>query len=247
MAAMMMVVLACSIPGTPAPAPAVTEPPATQAPSVTQTPVPVLPASPPDLPVLTNPSLTALDMLDSLNGWGTTETSLVRTLDGGLTWYDITPPGAGSLGYPASVFFLDPATGWVVMAGSDFMTGTLAYTIDGGFSWTLVAVPFAGGQIDFLNATTGFILVGRGSRFFGCGCVFQRGWGCHLDSGVYHATWRRGRCEYLTVQWTEKWHHLFRQSAWLGGGQYSHGRVCLFICQFRWRPCLEQTGCKPAC
>ncbi|MFH2038047.1 MAG: hypothetical protein ABIJ65_01295 [Chloroflexota bacterium] len=117
----------------------------------------------PNMQSINSPSLIDLSMFDLENGWGVTETSLVRTLDGGLTWYDITPPGVSSLGYSASIFFLDPDTGWVVIAGPDFLNGTLMVTTDGGLNWSSVAVPFAGGQIDFIDHRTGFILVGRGA------------------------------------------------------------------------------------
>ena len=163
---MLLAILACSLPGIPAPVTA-TETPATEMPTSIPLPSPtpdaILSALVPDLPVINNPSLLQIHMLDLMNGWGMTETSLVRTVDGGLTWYDMTPPGVSSLGYSTSAFFLDENTGWVVIGASDFLNGTLEITTDGGSSWSSVAVPFAGGQIDFINATTGFILVGRGA------------------------------------------------------------------------------------
>jgi photosystem II stability/assembly factor-like uncharacterized protein len=116
-----------------------------------------------DLPELSVPSLVRITMIDLINGWGLTDTKLVRTVDGGSTWIDITPTGVIDLGYSASVFFLDPDTGWVVIPGSDHMTGKIAFTRDGGASWSFERVPFDGGQIDFINATTGFILVNRGA------------------------------------------------------------------------------------
>lgn len=162
----MLAVLACSLPGAVTPGPA-TETLATEAPTsipmATPTSEPVVNAPLPDLPIMGNPDLTQFHMLDLMNGWGTTETSLVRTVDGGSIWYDMTPPGASSLGYTASVYFLDALTGWVVMGGTDFYSGTMALTTDGGSSWSSVAVPFSGGMIQFINASTGFILVGRGA------------------------------------------------------------------------------------
>jgi photosystem II stability/assembly factor-like uncharacterized protein len=101
-------------------------------------------------------------MFDLLNGWGTTETSLARTVDGGSTWYDMTPPGVSSLGYAANVYFIHPDRGWLVIPSSDLLTGTLVDTVDGGATWTSRAVPFPGGQIQFIDAANGFILVGRG-------------------------------------------------------------------------------------
>jgi len=155
-------VVACS-PVTPTPV----QVPATEIPSVQPTATALPVASPTmdlsKLPVIANPSLLGFDMLDFKNGWGYTDTNLVRTEDGGVTWVDITPSGLSSLGYSASVYFLDPLSGWVVTAAQDFVNGTLYYTTDGGFNWTSLSVPFSGGQIDFINASTGFILVGRGA------------------------------------------------------------------------------------
>jgi photosystem II stability/assembly factor-like uncharacterized protein len=163
---LVLAVLACSFPSIPSPTPDTqateTGVPATVQ-SVAGTPVGISPTPMPDLPLIANPSLTRITMVDLLNGWGLTETKLVRTADGGLTWYDVTPAGVTSLGYSASVFFLSPERGWVVIPGADFTTGTLLYTVDGGLTWTSLAVPFGGGQMDFINTSTGFILVGRGA------------------------------------------------------------------------------------
>ena len=162
---MILATLACSLPGIPAPV-QVTETPETEAPTSLPVPSPtpdsILPAALPDLPVISNPALVQINMLDLLNGWGTTETSLVRTVDGGLTWYDMTPPGVISLGYSASVFFIHPDRGWMVTPGSDFSTGTMFDTIDGGVTWSSQPVAFPGGQIVFVDSANGFILVGRG-------------------------------------------------------------------------------------
>jgi len=51
----------------------------------------------------------------------------------------------------------------MVIPNSDFSTGTLVDTIDGGVTWSSLAVPFPGGQIEFIDAARGFILVGRGA------------------------------------------------------------------------------------
>ena len=157
---------ACSLPGN-STAETATESSATEVPTnlpqASPTSDTLSPANLPDLPIINNPGLIQFNMLDVMNGWGITDTNLVRTVDGGSTWYDMTPPGVSNLGYSASVFFLDPLTGWVVIAGADFINGTLEITTDGGSTWSSVAVPFAGGLIDFINATTGFILVGRGA------------------------------------------------------------------------------------
>ena len=51
-----------------------------------------------DAALVDAPQLTSIHMLDELNGWGITETAVLRTNDGGVTWYDLTPPGLTDLG-----------------------------------------------------------------------------------------------------------------------------------------------------
>lgn len=152
-----LVVVACS-PGAPTPENTpVAQPPATEIPVATS------PSDLSTLPAVVNPSLAGFEMLDALNGWGVTDTSLVRTMDGGVNWTDITPSGVTSLGYSANVYFLDPLTGWLVVASPDYINGTIFHTSDGGINWSSLPVPFSGGQIDFINASSGFILVNRGA------------------------------------------------------------------------------------
>lgn len=114
-------------------------------------------------PLISHPELTGFDMFDENNGWGVTETNLVRSVDGGESWYDITPPGVASMGYSASVYFLDPDNGWLVAPSADYQTGMIYATHDGGLIWTSSAVQFPGGSFNFIDQTNGFILVGRGA------------------------------------------------------------------------------------
>ena len=138
--------------------------PATSAPTVpaatdTATPLPATPApSLPTLPVATALSIQSLYMLDLNNGWALTDTGVVRTADGGSTWYNSTP--AGLNGAPASPFFLNASTGWVAASAGDPTTGTLFYTSDGGATWSSTSVPFGGGSLHFIDAKNGWEMVG---------------------------------------------------------------------------------------
>ena len=110
------------------------------------------------LPLAASPAIQTLDMLDANNGWALTDTSVVRTMDGGATWYNATP--ASLDGAPARPFFLDTSTAWLSVGAGDTTTGTLYHTTDGGVTWTSTTVPFVGGSLQFIDPMNGWDLVG---------------------------------------------------------------------------------------
>ena len=57
-------------------------------------------------------------MIDSLNGWATGDSYLLRTTDGGLTWYNFTPPGVSTF---SGAFFKDSNAAWVLTALSPML------------------------------------------------------------------------------------------------------------------------------
>ena len=147
-----------AVTNTVAPLPA-TAAPAVPAVTATASPVPATVAPTlPALPVATSPSIQFLTMLDLNNGWAVTDTGIVRTTDGGSTWYNATPTGWN--GAPASPFFLDDRTSWLAVGANDPTTGTLYHTSDGGAIWTSTAVPFGGGSLHFIDPMHGLEMVG---------------------------------------------------------------------------------------
>lgn len=108
------------------------------------------------LPLVESPNLWFFYFMDESFGWGTTETKVVRTDDGGVTWYDATPPGLDFVGYNANVF-LDVKTAWML---SD---NVLYHTTDGGSSWTSSPVPFSYAGLQFLDASNGFAMADLGA------------------------------------------------------------------------------------
>lgn len=140
--------------------------PATPAPYAPDTPSPAII----DAPLVDSPLLVAVHFVNSLDGWGVTETQVVRTNDGGITWYNVTPPGLNETGYSVRLEVLDTGHAWVQMPDSDNYPhgGTLYRTSDGGLSWTSSPSPFSGGDIHFLDADNGWALadlgVGAGSN-----------------------------------------------------------------------------------
>jgi len=95
------------------------------------------------LPYIASPSIQFLDMLDVNNGWALTDSSVARTTDGGVSWYNVTP--ASLSGIQASSFFLDANTGWVT--GSIPAAGEvyLYVTHDGGVIWSKQELPLPAG------------------------------------------------------------------------------------------------------
>jgi photosystem II stability/assembly factor-like uncharacterized protein len=178
------------------------------------------------------PALLEFEFLNELDGWGITETKIVRTNDGGFTWYEVTPPDVDTIGESLETFFLDNEHVW--LQRPDFNNfpnnGLLYHTADGGLTWSVSSTPFSGGDLNFVDPENGWILadlgVGAGSNAV---AVFQT-----TDGG---ATWMQtytndpnqpdagdslplGGLKSDLVP-------LDMQTAWVGGVVYSPGTVYL--------------------
>ena len=155
-------------PSLPASTPPVSASPATPAPASPVTPIPsatetaVLPA----LPAVVSPALVRIDFQDDNNGWGIAVNAngyVLRSLDGGSSWLNATPPGIARIGLSANLTVLDTNTAWVLVPGTDFFSGTLYRTSDGGMTWSSNSVPFGGALMQFLDNNHGFALADRGT------------------------------------------------------------------------------------
>ena len=127
----------------------------------TVTPTAIPPSATPAPAPVASPAIQNFKMLDANNGWAVSSANVLRTSDGGATWLNVTPNGVASLSYPAA-FFMDAGRAWIVIPGADDTSGTLYRTQDGGSNWSSSPVAFAGGDLKFLDAQNGFILVGLG-------------------------------------------------------------------------------------
>jgi photosystem II stability/assembly factor-like uncharacterized protein len=179
------------------------------------------------------PVLLEIQFLNELDAWGITETEIVRTNDGGITWYDVTPEDLTETGATVETFILDKDHVWVQKP--DFNNfpnnGLLYHTADGGLSWAISSTPFSGGDLSFIDENHGWMLadlgVGAGSNAV---AVFQTG-----DGG---ATWIQtytndpnnpesadslplGGIKADLVP-------LNMQTAWVGGVVYAPGTVYLY-------------------
>lgn len=171
LAALMLVILACTAIGTPLPgsdsiASSETEAgPSTKVPN-TPAPFPGDPPLPPTIaaPTVSSPGITSLRMLTELDGWAISENSILRTTDGGSTWYNVSPAGGTVFGFGTAHTFLDASHAWVVVAdvGDPAGSGLLYRTGDGGLTWTAYPVPFGGGDMTFVDQTHGWIMTSLG-------------------------------------------------------------------------------------
>lgn len=150
---LLLLITACNVPSTP-----VTE----------ETPAPYSPDTPlpPTInaPLVESPALVSIHFFNELDGWGVTETQIIRTNDGGITWYDVTPQGLAEAGYSIELFALDHDNIWAHKPDfSNFPnSGVLYYTSDGGMTWTNRTTPFSGADIQFLDANNGWALADLG-------------------------------------------------------------------------------------
>ncbi len=186
-----------------------------------------------DAPLVDGPSILSINMVDIVNGWGITETQIVRTNDGGVTWYNVTPQGITETGYSVSSHFFDSTQAWLQFADPNNYPngGTMYHTSDGGLTWASNATPFSSGDISFVDSTNGWVMadlgVGAGSMAVS---VFQTN-----DAGV---SWERtytndpnldgegdtlplGGLKYSITP-------INMQTAWISGVVYAPGTVYLF-------------------
>jgi photosystem II stability/assembly factor-like uncharacterized protein len=168
-----------------------------------------------------------------LDGWGVTETQIVRTNDGGITWYNVTPPNLTEAGYSVDIFTLNNSRVWLQLPdNANFPnSGTLYRTINGGLTWANFETPFSSGNLSFIDADNGWMLadlgVGAGSNAI---AVFRTS-----DSGT---TWNQtytndpnlaGAGESLPLGGIKNGlTALNTQIAWVYGVTYASGAIYLY-------------------
>jgi photosystem II stability/assembly factor-like uncharacterized protein len=191
-----------------------------------------LPPSTIQAPVIPSPRLISIHMFDENHGWGITETQIARTLNGGVSWFDVTPPDMKGDLFGVSSEFTDAMHAWILITEPpDYQAGTLFRTSDGGQHWSSSTTPFGAGDLEFVDANTGWMMsdlgVGAGSMAVS---VFQT-----TDGG---ATWTRtytndssleGAGESLPRSGIKNQiTPLNSQTAWISGIIYSPGTIYLY-------------------
>ena len=129
-----------------------------QPPTITPPSPTVTPPTVPPPPIVTTPNINDLQMMDSTNGWATGNSYVLRTADGGATWYNVSMPNVSSV---RNGFFQTPSKGWVFATDASSDTVSLFRTTNGGTTWTAYHnLPFNGGTIQFLDDLNGFVMTG---------------------------------------------------------------------------------------
>lgn len=184
-------------------------------------------------PLIDSPDILNIEMIDETNGWGVTEQEIVRTDDGGVTWYNVTPQGLTETGYSIFPEFLDEQHAWLQFADSNNYPngGTIYKTNDGGLTWQSFDTPFSAGDLRFIDENNGWILadlgVGAGSMAVS---VFQTNNGGETWDRVYtNDPNLEGSSDSLPLSGIKiLLVPLDMQTAWIGGVVYANGSVYLF-------------------
>ncbi|HEY7125280.1 MAG TPA: hypothetical protein VH540_15105 [Ktedonobacterales bacterium] len=100
-----------------------------------------------------------LRMMTATTGWAIAGERLVRTVDGGAHWRDVTPSALHDVRSLLQSRFLSDSVGWVWTVQSG--TTSLFRTTNGGQTWQQGAVFHSSGYVSltFLNAQDGWALV----------------------------------------------------------------------------------------
>lgn len=144
-------------------------------------------------------NIASIHMVDAMTGWAMSQESLLRTVDGGASWTDVTPKGIGSLREGTwSVYDMQTVCAVFNVESS---TGITIYrTTDGGRKWEsaqINTIPDHGRvtSLAFLDSTHGWLLISygaaMGSESIG---VFQTSDGA--------ATWKLTRTQDGGMSWT---------------------------------------------
>ncbi len=202
---------------------------------VTQGPTLAPPTTAPvaiNAPKISSPSLVSIRMMDEKNGWGIDDTHVVRTDDGGTTWYNVTPQGATQLGYSATYDFLDELHGWVLISDpSNPLVGTLYRTADGGVSWKTSTVNFTSHNILFIDQKNGWAMadLGAGAGSMGI-AVYQTTDGGDTWTQTYtNDPNQTGAGDSLPLGGIKDGMSILdMKTAWIGGVTYSPGTIYLY-------------------
>lgn len=143
------------------------------------------------------PGLLSIYMVNEKVGWALGKNFILRTVDGGQTWSDITPPGASKTSLEVAGEFLDVEAAWVAVINDREPTLTVYRTINGGQSWH---------EVEVIPKT-------RSGRIYEASLSFsdrKHGW---LMVGLEHGMSSRPGELYQTTDGGEHWRLVAKNSA----------------------------------
>jgi len=107
-------------------------------------------------------NLASIHMVNTMTGWALNQGFLLRTVDGGISWTNVTPKGINSLN-EGTLSVYDTQTVWVVFNKELSTSITVYRTSDGGQIWESAEInttPYHGRvtSLDFVDSTHGWLL-----------------------------------------------------------------------------------------
>lgn len=109
--------------------------------------------------------LLSTDMVNETIGWALDEKSLLRTVDGGQRWINVTPPGGQNAGRGIEAEFLDANTSWIAVLNDSEPQLIVFRTTDGWKSWEGTVVKkeakgdLYGVFLDFIDPLHGWLML----------------------------------------------------------------------------------------
>jgi photosystem II stability/assembly factor-like uncharacterized protein len=186
-------------------------------------------------PVVAPPDLISIHMQDEKNGWGINDTNILRTVDGGVTWYKVGPAKVSSLGYSVIADFLTAQEGWVLVPDpTDMLVGALYHTNDGGTTWSSSSVPFGGGVLNFIDSKQGWMMasLGAGAGSMGVAIYQSSDGGSTWTQNYTNDPNQPGAGDSLPLGGLKDGlASLDMKTAWVGGVTYAPGIVYLYQTQ----------------
>ena len=107
-------------------------------------------------------NLASIHMVNAMTGWALSQGSLLRKVDGGVSWTNVTPKGVISKS-EGTLSVYDAQTVWVVFNKESSTNITVYRTSDGGQKWESAEInttPYYGRvtSLDFIDLTHGWLL-----------------------------------------------------------------------------------------
>jgi photosystem II stability/assembly factor-like uncharacterized protein len=108
----------------------------------------------------TSEALQKIHMIDAKTGWAMTQSAVLRTVDGGVHWKVVAPPGNPRIAF-MDAMFLTASTAWIGISQATSSTILVFRTEDGGQTWQQSSVQTSIStqvQVSAIDSQHGWIL-----------------------------------------------------------------------------------------